>query len=157
MTNLASLFDWLAAGKAIGNTEGQTRNASDFRLRSLPKEEIHVFVKAIDNSKVVRLVDKKDWLASAGMAGGVMVASLLLIALLLPGGYNLLAGHRMEQLKSERARLNNELKVLRAREASILSPKNLQMWGGQKFVTPTAASVVFAPPTQGTVAALSNR
>lgn len=131
--------------------------AADFRVRSLPKEEIHVYVKAIDNANVVRLVDNKDWRASAGMAGGVIAASLLLILLLLPGGYSLLASRRMEQLKSEREVLVNELRVLRSREAALLSPRQLEEWAGEKFVNPTAAAVVFAPPSKGTVASLGSR
>ena len=69
MTSLAALFDWLAAGSPEGRTASRNGNATDFRLRTLPKEDIHVFVKSIDNSTVIRLVDNKDWLRSAGMAG----------------------------------------------------------------------------------------
>jgi hypothetical protein len=157
MTSLAALFDWLAAGRTLGQTAERGSGVEDFRLRSLPKEEIHVFVKSIDNSKVVRLVDRKDWMASLGMAAGVLFASLLLIALLLPGGYSLLASRRMERLKAEREALTNELRVLRIREAALLSPSQLEQWAGSKFQNPTAASVVFAPPTKGTVASLGKR
>jgi len=156
MTTLSALWDWLAAGKAVSGSAASGGDA-DFRLRTLPREEIHVYVKAIDNTKVVRLVDKKDWAASLGMAGGVIVASLLLIALLLPGGYGLLASHRAEQLKNERETLVNELRELRSREAGLRSPQNLQEWAGERFVTPAATAVVFAPPTKGTVASLGRR
>ncbi|WP_321472451.1 hypothetical protein [uncultured Paludibaculum sp.] len=157
MTSLAALFDWLAAGKAMSSAAARRGNSTDFRLRQLPKEEIHLYVKSIDNSTVVRLVDKKDWLASVGMAGGVLTASLLLIATLLPGGYTLLAGHRMEQLKHDRDQMTNELRILRSKEASLLSPTQLEQWGGHDFSTPTAASVIFAPPSKGAVASLGSR
>ncbi len=153
MTTLSALWDWLAASKAVSGSAANGGD-TDFRLRTLPREEIHVYVKPIDNTKVVMLVDKKDWAASLGMAGGVVVASLLLIALLLPGGFNLLASHRMEQLKNEREMLVNELRDLRSQEAEMRSPQNLEQWAGERFSTPQAASVVFAPPTKGTVASL---
>ncbi|MBI5087107.1 MAG: hypothetical protein HZB13_21225 [Acidobacteria bacterium] len=85
------------------------------------------------------------------------MASLLLIALLLPGGYSLLASRRVEQLRAEREQLTNELRVLRSKEASLLSPRQLEQWAGRQFHNPTAASVVFAPPAKGTVAALDKR
>lgn len=157
MTSLAALFDWLAAGKALSGAAARRGNATDFRLRRLPKEEIHLYVKAIDNSTVVRLVDKKDWMASVGMAGGVLTASLLLIATLLPGGYTLLASHRMEQLKHDRDQMTNELRILRSKEAALMNPGNLEQWGGQDFTTPTAAAVIFAPPSKGAVASLGRR
>lgn len=155
MTSLAALFDWLAAGKTL--TQSSRGGATDFRLRKLPREEVHIWVKSIDNSRVLRTVDNKDWLASAGMASGVVAASLLLIALLLPGGYGLMASHRMEQLRDERARLTNELRILRSREAALLSPSKLQEYDGDRFVTPTAASVIYAPASEGTVASLGGR
>jgi len=92
------------------------------------------------------------------MAGAVVAASLLLIALLLPGGYSLMASRHMEQLRDERTRLTNQLRILRSREAALLSPQRLQEYAGDKFVTPTAASMIFAPPaSRGTVASLVKR
>lgn len=154
MTSLAALKDWLVAGKAIGRT-GTLE--SDGRLRSLPKEEICLYVKAIDNRGLVRLADKRDWMANLGMTGGVVLASLLLIALLLPSGYTLAAGRRLEQMRHERAQLLNELKVLRAKEAALTAPEKLIEYAGTRFAEPTAAQVIFAPPSKGTVAALDKR
>lgn len=153
---LGAMFGWLTAGREAGGVLDRN-NGGDCRLRPLPKEEIYVFVKAIDNTKLVRVVDRKDWAASAGVAGSVVVASLLLIALLLPGGWSLLASHRMEQLKRERAQLVNELRDLRVKEAALKSPEKLEEYAGDRFVTPAATAVVFAAPTQGTVASLGKR
>jgi hypothetical protein len=157
MTSLAALFDWLAAGTPEGRVASRNGNGTDFRLRTLPKEDIHVFVKSIDNSTVIRLVDNKDWLRSAGMAGGVMLASVMLIALLMPGGFSLLASRQMGQLNAERDQLVNELRQVRSREAELLNPKNLDQWAADKFHNPTAAAIIFAPPAQGTVASIQKR
>jgi hypothetical protein len=157
MTSLAALFDWLAAGAPEGRAASRNGNGTDFRLRTLPKEDIHVFVKSIDNSTVIRLVDNKDSLKSAGMAGGVLLASVMLIALLMPGGFSLLASRQIGQLNSERDQLVNELRQVRTREAELLNPKQLEEWAGQKFHNPAASAMIFAPPSQGTVASLQKR
>lgn len=154
MTSLAALFDWLAAGSPEGRTASRNGSEVDFRLRTLPKEDIHVFVKPIDNSTVIRLVDRKDSFESAGMAAGVILASVMLIALLMPGGFSLLASRQIGQLNAERDQLVNELRQVRSREAELLNPKQLEQWAGEKFRNPTAAAVIFAPPTRGTVASL---
>jgi hypothetical protein len=154
MTSLAALRDWLVAGKSIGKTGNMD---GDTRLRALPKEEICLYVKTIDNRGLVRVADKKDWMANVGMTGGVLAASLMLIALLLPSGYTLAAGKRLEQMRHERAQMQNELKFLRAREAALTAPDKLIEYAGARFGEPTAAQVVFAPPSKGTVASLGKR
>jgi len=103
---------------------------------------------------VIRLVDTTDSLRSAGMAAGVMIASVMLIALLMPGGFSLLASRQMGQLNAERDQLVNELRQVRSREAELLNPKQLEQWAGPHFQTPTAAAMIFAAPAQGTVASL---
>ncbi len=155
MTSLAALFDWLAAGKTAQRAQ-VSGNPASARLRALPKEEIHLFVKTLDNSRVVRLVDKQDWLHTIGMTCTALTVTVLAIALLLPGGYNLLMSRRVEMLKAQRDMRINELRMLRSQEAALLSPAQLQIWGGERFVTPTAASVIFAPPA-GAVASLKQR
>ena len=156
MTSLAALFDWLAAGKAVQRARVGGNQAGS-RLRTLPKEEIHLFVKAVDNSRVVRLVDKRDWLQTIGVTCTAITVTVMAIALLLPGGYNLLMSRKVELLKAQRDTRINTLRQLRSEEATLISPQQLQMWGGDKFVTPTAASVIFAPPIGGTVASLTSR
>lgn len=153
MTSLAALFDWLAADKAAQRARVGGSQAGS-RLRALPKEEIHFYVKAVDNSRVVRIVDKRDWLQTIGATCTALTVTILAIALLLPGGYNLLMSRRVEMLKAQRDDRINMLRELRSEEAALLSPAQLQTWGGDKFVTPTAAAVIFAPPSGGTVASL---
>jgi hypothetical protein len=158
MTSLAGLYEWLVAGKAGEHTAENGRGPEEFRLRELPREDIHLHIKAIDNTKVVRVVDKKDWFASLGMSIGVLSVSVLLIALMLPGGYALLASHRIEQLKAQRLELRNQLNVLRSEEAKVLSPGQMEQWAGEKFIDPPAHAVVFTTPVDGTrVASLETR
>jgi hypothetical protein len=89
------------------------------------------------------------------MAFSVMAASLLLIGLLLPGGYSLVASRQMEQLRGEREQLVNALNELRVREVQLLNPKQLEVWAGGRFVDPPASSVIYPPPPQDKAASLA--
>lgn len=157
MTSLAGLYDWLVAGKAAGRVAARRSEGQDYRVRALPREDIHLFVKDIDNARVLRLPDTKDTAFSFGVAGSAVMAAALLIAMLMPGGYSLLASRRMERLRVERDTLSNQLNELRVREARMLSPEQMEMWAGETFVEPPATAVVFAPPTKATVAALAKQ
>lgn len=157
MTSLAGLYDWLVADKAAQRAEGRSE-APDYRLRALPREDILLFVKEIDNDNLVQVRDRKDWAASVSMVAGVMVASLLVIALLLPGGYSLLASRRMNHLQQQREAMINQLRVLRVEEASLLSPRQVEQWAGDQYVAPPPSAVVHAAPvSQTTVASLEAR
>ena len=74
-------------------------------LRPLPNEDVFLFVKAIDNSTVVRQSDPREgrlcWSAFAGTLGG----AALLIALLLPSAYRWMAGYQLAQLQVEESDL----------------------------------------------------
>lgn len=153
MTRLGALYDWLVAGKARTAAAAGGGDAWDFRRRRLPREELLVWTKAIDNSRVALQVDRKDWLASMGMAVGVIASSVALIALLVPGGVILLSNHRIEQMRRERAAMVNELRELRGAEAALKSPQNLERWS-ENYVTPSARAMVYAPAAKETVAVL---
>jgi hypothetical protein len=154
MTSLAGLYDWLVAGKASAAADAAGA-APDYRLRALPREDILLFVKEIDNDHVVAVRDKRDWVASIAMAAGVLASSLLLISLLLPGGYALLASRRVDTLRQERETLVNQLRVLRVQEAALLSPRYVEASAGNRYVAPTARTVVhMSPIPRATVASL---
>jgi cell division protein FtsB len=146
------LYDWLVAGKAKTAVAAGVADGWDFRRRRLPREEL-LWEKEIDNARVMPKVDARDSMASLGMACGVICSSVALIAVLLPGGFNLMSNHRMEQLRSERGELTNQLRQLRAHEAELKSPQQLATWS-EDYVTPAARAMLYAPATQETVARL---
>jgi len=153
MTTLAAIYDRLSE-RTFGRVAVERRDGDDFRLRALPREDIQLFVKRIDNTRMVRVVDTRDWFASVSMSAGVVAAAVMLILLLVPGGYSLLASRNMERLREERIQLNNELQMVRIKEAQLRSAKSLKTWEHRQFVEPAATAVVFAPPTQDAVAAV---
>jgi hypothetical protein len=154
MTTLAGIWE-LLAGRALAKDAAAERaaQASEFRLRAVPREDIHLFVKPLDNTRVVRLVDRKDSVASLGVATSVPLASLLLIALLLPGGYSLLASRQMAKLQREREQLTNTIRDLRGQQAALMSPRKLDEWAGTEYQSPKASAVIFAAP-EGAYASL---
>lgn len=114
------------------------------RVRPFANEDIYFYVKHIDNSAVVRQADpdgqRASWkmIVTAAMAAGVMVA------VLMPEGYSLLAGYRVKQLKKENARLVLEQGALRIEEAALLTPERmLELAKQQHFVDPPAERIVY--------------
>ena len=149
MATIAGIWDWLMAGKAAAARPAP----GEFQVRPLPYEEL-LFVKEFDNTRVARLVDSRDRLASLGLASTVPAVALLFIALLLPGGYNMLAGRRLERLQRDREVLLNEIRALRAEHAALVSPQNLDTWAGTDYETPTANALIYAPPSRDAQARL---
>lgn len=152
MATLGGLMEWLGASKAPAR-----REKSDFRLRALPREDILLYVKEIDHAGVARVADSKETLASVGMAGGVLAASVMVIALLLPGTYTMVAGHKIEELKQERVQLLNTLRQKRAERARLESPAQVEQWAGNEFIAPAANAVLYAAPGGVTVAKLGQQ
>lgn len=150
MATFAGIWEWFIAGKAaVGHAA-----PGEFQVRPLPKEDIHLFVKDFDNTRVVRLVDTSDRVASFGIASTVPVVALLFIALLLPGGYNLLASRRLDQLQREREVLLNQIRGVKAEYSALVSPQNLDQWAGSQYETPKAQAVIYAPPSKDAQAKL---
>lgn len=149
MATLGGLMEWLGAAKAPAR-----REKSDFRLRALPREDILLYVKEIDNAGVERVADGQETLASVGMAGGVLATSVLVIALLLPGTYSLLVSHRIEAMKQNREQLVNTLRSMRTERARLESPAQVEKWAATEYVAPVATAVLYAAPNRETVAKL---
>jgi hypothetical protein len=153
MRSLAAVYDWLGAARPEEEKQ-QPLEPPDYRLRALPREDIHLYVKPIDNTNVVRVVDKKDWMANIWVAGLTLVGSLLVSALAGPACYGMLASRHVEYLREEHSKLQAQVLELRAQESRLLNPKNVMEWAGERFVAPTAEQVIYPPPPKETVARL---
>src|SRR5260370_21615303 len=77
-----------------------------FLLRKFPNEDVHLFVKRIDNSRVVRDTDagcgRKCWNMIVSACSG----AVLLTGLFLPPVQRLLAGYDIQALRQEKTRLH---------------------------------------------------
>jgi hypothetical protein len=118
------------------------RDAST-RLRAFANEDIFLFVKHIDNSRVARAVDpdsgRKAWKAIATMVAAV----LLVIAVLIPSASGRLAGYQIEKLRLEGEKLTAQRAQLELREAALISPERmLELARDQQFIDPAPDQVV---------------
>jgi hypothetical protein len=137
-----------AAGPWVAEPQSARREEPDpHRLRPLPNEDIYLYRKAIDNSRVVRQADPRAraqcrrWIATAG------AGALLAFALLWQATYSRLAGYQIESLREQQQRLLAERSTLEVEEARLMSPERLEILArNQKFLDPAPEQVVFLQP-----------
>lgn len=125
-------------------------------VRVFPNEDIYFHVKHIDNSRLVRQADPRTGGVCWKLIGSVAAAALLLIGVLLPSAYGLLAGYQIQSLKDESKRLANEQASLELEEAKLLSPERMeQLAREQQFVDPEPQKVVYLDSTHGAAVAMN--
>jgi hypothetical protein len=158
MNTLSALFDRLTAGRLMGRAAvAGRRDGGEYRLRTIPNEDIHLYIKRVDNTGVIGVVDRQDQLASIGVTLGTVLGAAMIIGLLLPGGYNLAAQRKMNQLQTQREQLVNEMRKVRIEEGQMYSAEKLKEWDGGRFVEPAATAVIYAPPANGAAVAALER
>jgi hypothetical protein len=124
-----------------------------YLVRPIPNDDVYFFEKTIDNSRVIRQADPTAGRACWKVIGTTLAGSVLMIALLLPTLYSLLAGYQIEALRQERQRLENELAALDFAEAKLISPERLEALARmQQFVDPAPQSVVYLEGKEGKLA-----
>jgi hypothetical protein len=123
-------------------------------LRAFANDDIYLYVKRFDNSKVVREADPQARGTCWKLIGSVVAAVMLLISVLLPSAYGLMAGYQIQSLRQESARLATEQTSLEVSEAQLLSPARMEELARlQQFIDPPAQKVVYLENAQaGTVA-----
>ncbi len=147
MATLATLYD-LIIGKTGERAETQARRAARQRaevgrLRPFPNDDVHLFVKKIDNSRVVRADDPEAGKVCWRTVGGAGAAAALVIGMLLPAGYNLVAGYQIEDLRREQVRLQAQQSSLEVEEERLASPARLaDLARKQQFLDPQPDQVV---------------
>ncbi len=156
MSGLEALVDWFAAGREAVE-ESERSLACDARLRALPREEIFLYVKPIDNTQVRCVARRSEWMSGAATAAVFLVAALCIIATIVPSTTVLAISHRIEALNQEKASLVNELRRLRSDEASLRSAERLEQYAGERFIAPPARALVYAPPGKSALASLDAR
>jgi hypothetical protein len=144
MATLASMYSrfldrgWERAAEAPRTRQNATR------VRAFANEDIYFFIKEINNAGVVRAADPKAGGTCWRMIGSVVAAVVLLVGVLLPGAYSLLAGYQIQALKQEAQRLANERASLEVEEAQAISPARMeQLAKEQQFIDPPAQKVVY--------------
>jgi len=134
--------------------DGSRRTAGGSALRPFANEDIYFFVKRIDNTRVVREADPEARETCWKLIGSVVSAVVLLIFVLLPSAYGLLAGYQIQNLRKDGDLLATERASLELQEAQLLSPARMEELARmQQFIDPPAQKVVYLENAQsGTVA-----
>lgn len=158
MATMAAYFKRPAAA-AVGDAaprEYWNQEPDPFQLRPLPCEDVYLYCKKVDNSRVVREADpiarKKCWRAvSASFA-----AALFLMVLMLPDALGMIAGYQIHGLDRNRKKLSQDLARLELEEAALLSPQRLQeVARNLRLVDPDSTHVVYINPKPDSTVALN--
>jgi hypothetical protein len=157
MATLADVWSRMFAHGMERAAEAARGIDSSTRLRPFANEDILMYVKRIDNSRVVRAADPAARGRCWKLIGSVVGAAVLLIGVLLPGSYGLMAGFSIQSLRQEGQRLDADQASLELREAQLLSPARIQeLAREQQFVDPPPAKVLYLDGSQGSLAMNGN-
>lgn len=143
MATLATVFGRFMA--KAGEQEQAAPRAPDAgtRLRAFANEDIFLFVKHIDNSRVVRAANPESGRHAWKAIGTLVAAVVLVIFVLMPSAYGRLAGYQIEKLRLEGEKLAARRAQLELQEARLLSPERmLELARQQEFVDPAPDQVV---------------
>jgi hypothetical protein len=129
-------------------SDGPSDGPSDdrYRLRALPNEDIFLYSKPIDNSRIVRephRTARGEW----RMIGTAAVLAVLFMGLSTPRVANIFAGYQLESLKQEQRRLLDEQRDLDILEARLSRQENLEVLAKRRELgTPTPGQIVHLDP-----------
>jgi cell division protein FtsL len=115
------IYDGISAGRDV--RAGLSRRAA--ASRPLPMEDLCFFVKTIDNSRLVRVLDPHSRRDCVKLI--VFVSALCLLAMLYVVPYLALryTGYRIEDLKSEHVSLAETNRSLQVQEAALRDPQRI--------------------------------
>ena len=141
------MLDRFTTANGASGDSSRTRvldNEHRFEVPQFPNEDVYLYIKHIDNSRVHREVDPAARKVCWRLIGSSFAFAVLVIALLLPSLNRLMAGYKMEALRQERQRLELDRAALELAETKLLSPARLEELARmQRFVDPAPEAVVY--------------
>ena len=144
MATIATVLNRFFEKEAERGQEPVRVTDASIRVRPFANEDIFFYVKRIDNSRVVRVANPAERGACWRMIGTVVGAAVLVVGVLLPSAYSLMAGYQIEALQKEAAQLTIQRSSLELQEAALLSPARMEeLARAQQFVDPEPQKVVY--------------
>ncbi len=146
MATLANILDrFTAKNLEQGSPRPRILQEEDrYAVPQFPNEDVFLYVKRIDNSGVAREADPAAPSRCWRLIGSSFALATLVIVLLLPTLYGLMAGYRLESLRQEKQRLELDRGALELDEAKLLSPARLEELARmQRLVDPAPEAVVY--------------
>jgi len=128
-------------------------------LRGLPGDSIYFYSKKIDNSRVVRQADPEargECWSAVGAAGVLLMLGASIIA---PHVGSVLAGYKLEALKTEKQSLLDQRRDLDVKEAGLLSPERLNDLARVRSLTSPGSDQVYhldTPAVEGSFARMQS-
>ena len=161
MATLPNFFNQFIGAGTVANDGPRSvtwETSEEFKLRTLPNEDVYLFTKKIDNARVVRQADPRARARDWRFVGGSTCAAVVLIGMLLPSAYGLIAGYQLSRLERENQRLRTDLSKLEYIESRLLSAEHLQaMAEKHKLVDPPVDSIVYLDSKDEKSLALNRR
>ena len=144
-------------GRFTGKRDNHSAaHAAAVPLRAFANENIYFHVKRFDNSRLVRQADPAARRNCWSLIGSVAAAAVLLIGVLLPSAYGLMAGYQIQNLKGEAKRLDVDRASLELQEVKLVSPERMERLAReQRFSDPDAQKVVFLESRDGSSVAMN--
>jgi hypothetical protein len=153
MATLASWYQDDPVTEPAATGEAGRGSEDQYRVRPFPNEDVCLWVKSIDNSRVVRESDPRLLEACWRFITVASVVVIVVVGLLLPNAYGMLAGYKLHQLQEERETLLREREALELEESRLLSPQRLEELAlVQEYVDPPVDKVVYLQPKDGGLA-----
>ena len=147
MATLATKLDRFTTPTGASGDSSRTRvldNEHRFEVPQFPNEDVYLYIKHIDNSRVHREADPAARKVCWRLIGSSFAFAVLVIGLLLPSLNRLMAGYKMEALRQEHQRLELDRAALELAETKLLSPARLEELARmQRFVDPAPEAVVY--------------
>jgi hypothetical protein len=157
MATLATILDRFITAKSLDQAAPRTRvleHEDPFEVPAFPNEDVYFYIKRINNAHVLREADPAARRACWKLIGSSLTIAALVIGLLLPGLYGLVAGYRLEALRQEQNRLTLDRATLEYQESKLLDPARLEELAKmQQFVDPEPTKVVYLDSKSDTVLA----
>jgi hypothetical protein len=161
MATLATILDRFMAVKGSDRTAPRTRVMEledPFVVPQFPNEDVFFYIKRINNANVLRETDPAARRACWKLIGTTFALAVVVIGLLFPTLYGLVAGYKMEALRQERSRLELDRASLELQESKLLNPARLEeLARNQQFVDPAPQAVVYLESKQNSVLQAARR
>jgi hypothetical protein len=111
--------------------------ADRYRMRNLPGDNIYLFSKRIDNSRLVREAEPGARTDCWSAIATVTLLAVMLGTAVTPRIGGILSGIQAEKLKTDQQELLTKRRMLEIQEARILSQANLDQFAAKRsLVTP---------------------
>ncbi len=134
-----------ASGEGFDRNRGHSENL--YRLRPLPNEDICLWQTPVDNTRVARQADPHIWSACWRFITAASAIAIIVMGMLAPNAYGVLAGYRLHKLQQEYLSLEEEHRQLKLAETTLLRPERLEQVAEERGLKhPKSGMVHQLPP-----------